>query len=172
MLIWNCSPLRATINLGLWHILHGNANKIHQITNFSTKTSFHKNCNWSIFLREVTLSFRFFFNDCHFIHDCKFFNMPQIWLASPLQQPTKMPQSSQLVVMQYFTMCNAHTPGVWPTCTFYLFGRALYWTHLPILCLQLAFLGFRAALCTVETPCIAMNITKTECHHKGVGNRN
>ena len=88
---------------------------------FSTKTSFHKNCNWSICLREVTLSFRFFFNDCHFIYDCKFFNMSQICMASPLQQPRKMPQSSQLVIMQYFTMCSAHTPGVWPICTFYLF---------------------------------------------------
>ena len=33
----SCSPLRATINLGLWHILHGNANKIHQIINFRPK---------------------------------------------------------------------------------------------------------------------------------------
>ena len=144
--MWSCSPLRATINLGLWHILHGNANKIHQIINFrpkqvSTKiaiaqfVSEKSLCLSDSFLMTVILYTIVNFSTC----------LKSAWLP-PMQQPRKMPQSSQLVIMQYFTMCSAHTPGVWPICTFYLFWGALYWTHLPIPCLQLTFLEQRCAL--------------------------
>ena len=129
-----CSPLRATINLGLWHILHGNANKIHQIINFrpkqvSTKIAIGQFfCEKSLclsdsFLMTVILYMIVNFSTC----------LKSAWLP-PCSNQEKCLRALSLSSCN-ISQCVVHTHREFGQyALFIFFGGALYWTHLPISC--------------------------------------